>query len=332
MHKLNETHIRDPYILPCNNKTAEKKFAKEKKRHKIWQGICRDRILYLMLIPFVLYYILFLYMPIFGLQIAFKDYSPLKGILDSPWVGWKHFINFFTGPYAWRVIRNSFVINIYDLCINFTATVVLALLFNEIASKRVRTAVQTIVYMPHFVSTVVAAGMTVSLLSPSAGIVNVILSRLGFSKVYFLAEPRYFRLIYTLMTGWQTVGFGTIVYTSAICGIDDSLYEAADIDGAGRIQKIRYITLPGIAATITVMLIMKIGQMLNSSAESILLLYQPITYETADVISTYVYREGLESTNYSYSTAVGLFNGVVSFIMVMGANSISHKINDEGLW
>lgn len=311
---------------------SDKKSARSEKMYKIRKGIQRDKLLYIMLIPFILYYILFLYMPMFGLQIAFKDYSPLQGILDSPWVGMKHFVNFFTGPYAWRVIRNSFIINIYDLCFNFTATIVLALLLNEVMNKRVRSAIQTIVYMPHFVSTVVAAGMMVSLLSPSTGIVNVILSHLGFSKVYFLAEPAYFRPIYTLMTGWQTIGFGTIVYTSAICGIDDSLYEAADIDGAGRFQKIRYITLPGIATTITVMLIMRIGQMLNSSAEGILLLYQPITYETADVISTYVYREGLESANYSYSTAVGLFNGVVSFIMVMGANRVSHKINDEGLW
>ncbi|MBQ7574190.1 MAG: sugar ABC transporter permease [Clostridia bacterium] len=305
---------------------------KKLKRYKLWQGIKRDKLLYIMLIPFVLYYILFFYMPMFGLQLAFKDYSPLRGIIGSQWVGMKHFVNFFTGPYAWRVIRNTFMINIYDLLINFTATIVVALMLNEVINKHIRSAIQTVIYMPHFVSTVVAAGMVVSLLSPSSGIINTILVKLGMEKIYFLAEPKYFRGIYTAMNGWQSIGFGTIIYTSAICAIDDSLYEAASIDGAGRLQKIIHITLPGIAMTITVMLIMKIGHMLSSSAESVLLLYQPITYETADVINTYVYREGLESANYSYSTAVGLFNGIVSFILVIGANKLSHKVNNAGLW
>lgn len=301
-------------------------------RKKFWKEVARDRALYLILTPFLLYYVLFYYIPMFGLRIAFLDYNPLEGFGGSAWAGLKHFEEFFASPYAWRVIRNTFLLNVYEIGINFTATVILALLLNEVLNQKIRSAIQTILYMPHFISTVVVAGMVVSLLSPSTGMVNLVLDKLGMERVYFLAEAKYFRLIYTLMNGWQNIGFGTIVYTAAICGIDSRLYEAARMDGAGRLAQARFVTLPCIAGTIAVMLIMKIGTMLNASAEGVLLLYQPITYETADVISTYVYRAGMEHSNYSYSTAVGLLNGLASLALAAAANAISRRVSAAGLW
>lgn len=301
-------------------------------RSKLWTEIIRDRQLYFMLIPFVLYYIMFHYVPMYGLQMAFKDYKPFLGMLKSEWVGMEHFINFFSSPYAYRVIRNSLLINVYDVVINSTLTIVFAILLNEIAFKKAKTFVQTVMYMPHFISTVIVAGLVVTMLSPSAGIINQIIAALGGEKKYFLAEPKYFRTIYVLMNSWVGVGFGTIIYTSAICGIDDSLYEAASIDGAGRFQKIWHITLPGIKSTIVTMLILRMGSMLTVGADSVLLLYQPVTYETADVISTFVYRYGVEQGGYSYATAVGLFNGLISLILVVAANKISAKVSESSLW
>lgn len=299
---------------------------------KTWTEIVRDRQLYLMLIPFILYYILFHYVPMYGLKMAFMDYKPFLGLTKSKWVGWEHFINFFSSPYAYRVIRNSLLINVYDVAVHFTLTIVFAILLNEIAFKKARTFVQTVMYMPHFISTVIVAGLVVSILSPSSGIINHIIAAFGGERKYFLAEPQYFRTIYVLMNSWAGVGFGTIIYTSAICSIDESLYEAASIDGAGRFQKIWHITLPGIKTTIATMLILRMGSMLTVGADSVLLLYQPVTYETADVISTFVYRYGLEQGSYSYSAAVGLFNGLVSLILVVAANKISAKVSESSLW
>ena len=303
-----------------------------KPRSKFWSDVIRDRQLYLMLIPFLLYYILFHYVPMYGLKMAFQNYKPFLGMAKSEFVGFEHFINFFSSPYAYRVIRNSLLINIYDVAVHFTLTIVFAILLNEIAFKKAKTFVQTVMYMPHFISTVIVAGLVVTMLSPSSGIINVLIEALGGEKKYFLAQPQYFRTIYVLMNSWAGVGFGTIIYTSAICGIDDSLYEAASIDGAGRFQKIWHITLPGIKATIATMLILRMGSMLTVGADSVLLLYQPVTYETADVISTFVYRYGVEQGGYSYATAVGLFNGLISLVLVVAANKISAKVSESSLW
>lgn len=308
------------------------KSTEKKRSGKTFSEILRDRQLYIMLIPFVLYYILFLYMPMYGLQIAFKDYKPFVGVVGSKWVGLKHFINFFTGPYAWRVIRNTFMINVYEVMFTFTLTVVMALLLNEITQKKLRTMVQTIVYMPHFISIVVVAGLVISILSPTSGIVNAVIEKLGGERTYFLANPRFFKPIFVLMNGWSGIGFGTIIYTSAICSIDESLYEAAEIDGAGRMKKMLHVTLPGIKSTIVIMLILRMGQMLSVGSDAILLLYQPITYETADVISTFVFRYGIENGDYSFASAVGMFNGVVALVLVVAANKISQKVSETSLW
>ncbi len=303
-----------------------------KSRSRFWTDVLRDYQLYIMILPVVIYYIMFHYVPLYGLQIAWKDYRPFLGVLKSEWVGWTHFINFFQSPYAWRVIRNSLVINIYDLAINFVLQIVFAIILNELTSRKFRTVAQTIMYMPYFVSSVVVAGLVITMLSPSSGIINTVIAALGGEKKYFLADPDWFRLIFTLMGTWIATGFNTIVYTSAICSIDESLYEAASIDGAGRFQKIWHITLPGIKSTIAIMLILKMGQMLTVGADTVLLLYQPATYETADVISTFVYRYGLEMGDYSYATAVGLFNGLIALVLVSISNKISAKVSESSVW
>jgi len=313
-------------------KLQEKSLEKRVYRQKLLSDILRDKQLYLMFLPVFIYYAVFLYSPMYGIQIAFKDFSPFKGIWGSEWIGFENFINFFTGPYFWRLLKNTLLINVYGVVFNFTITVVMALLLNEVKNKRIMSGIQTIIYMPHFVSTVVVAGIVISILSPSSGVVNVIISKLGGEKINFLAQPEWFRAIFTSMTGWQGIGYGTIIYTAAICSIDDSLYEAASIDGAGRFKKMWHITLPGIKSVIVLQLIMKMGHMLSVGSDAILLLYQPITYETADVISTYVFRNGIEGGQYSFSTAVGLFNGLVALIMVRTANMISKKVTETSLW
>lgn len=304
----------------------------KKVKSEFLKDVIRDRQLYVLLLPLFLYLILFDFLPYYGLQIAFKDYNPFLGIKDAPWVGLEHFKNFFASPYAFRVIRNTILINFYSILFKFPATILLALLFNEIKNKKFKTMVQTISYMPHFISTVVVVGITVVMLSPTSGFINLIIEKLGGEKIYFLARPEYFRTIFISLTSWQGIGFGTIVYTAAICGIDAAQYEAARIDGCGRFKLMWYITLPGILPTVATMLIINIGHILSLGADTILLLYQPITYETSDVISTYVYRTGLQESNYSMATAVSLVNGIIALVIIILSNKLSRKLGDVGIW
>ena len=268
---------------------------------------------------------------------AFKDYSPFKGVWGSPWApmnGFYHFYSFFTGPYFTRVLGNTLWMNILLIIFGFPAPIIFALMLNEVRNKLFKTTVQTISYLPHFVSTVVVAGLVVNFLSPSSGIINFAYKWItgADSGIYFMAKPEYFRTIYVIMDVWKGAGFGSIIYTSALAGIDMELYEAARIDGAGRWRQMMSITIPGIIPTIAIMLIMRLGNILNLGYEAIILLYQPVTYVTADIISTYVYRIGLVDGNYSLSTAVGLFNGVVALVMVYASNTISQKVGEVGLW
>ena len=306
--------------------------AKSKKRKSVLRDLKRGRDLYIMLIPAIVWYLLFFYKPIGALQVAFKDYNPIIGVAASKWVGLKHFKAFFQSPYAYRTIRNSFTINVIQLVTTFPLTILFALFLNEMSSKKYKTFVQTASYMPHFISSVVVAGLVVSFLSPSAGIVNVLLEKIGFERTYFLIKPEWFKPIYVIMGGWQGIGFGTIIYTSAISSIDETLYEAARIDGAGRFKQMWHITLAGILPTVTLMLIMRLGGMLSVGYETIILLYQPSTYETADVISTFVYRRGMINNDYSFATAVSFFNSLVSLVLVVAANSISKRLSDTALW
>lgn len=307
-----------------------------KKKQSVKDRIWRDRYLYLMIVPFMLWYIFMYYLPMYGILMAFQDYYPLKGIWGSEWVGLKHFKDFFTdNPYCWRLIRNTLLINVYSILFTFPIPIILAILFDELRSKKYKTFAQTISYMPHFISTVVVAGLVSTMLAPQQGIVNIVLRKLGLvgpDGIYFLVKAGYFRTIYITMGAWTGVGFSSIIYTSAIASVDETLYEAARIDGASRFQKILHITIPSIIPTIAIMLITRIGGLLSVGSETIILLYQPATYETADVISTYNYREGIRGAQFSSSAAIGLMNSVVSVILVMIANYVSKKTTDAGLF
>ena len=310
---------------------TQEKLLKEQRRKYALKRICLDRQLYFLLIPFLLYYLLFVFRPMGSMIIAFKDYSVFKGVADSPWVGMKHFISFFSGEYAARTIKNTIVISSYILLIGFPLPIVFALLLNEVTVKRFKSAVQTLTYLPYFISIVVIAGIIVSFLAPS-GLINMIITKLGGESIYFLTQAKYFRAIYIITCIWTSIGYNSIVYLAALSGIDQELYEACVIDGGGRWKQALHITIPGILPTIVTLFIIQIGNIMNVGYELIILLYQPATYETADVISTYVYRMGIEQTNYSLSTAVGIFNSLIGFALVAMANAISNKVNDMGLW
>jgi putative aldouronate transport system permease protein len=284
-----------------------------------------------MLLPVVAYYLVFHYEPMYGAQIAFKDFSPGKGIWNSPWVGFKYFKEWFNSVYFWRLMRNTLLINVYDVLFGFPAPIILALLLNEIKSRTFKRTAQTVTYLPHFISLVVVCGLIVDFLT-NDGLINNILNALGLESIPFMIKPEWFRTIYVTSGIWQGVGWGSIIYLAALSGVDPQLYEAATMDGAGRWKQTWHITLPCIMPTIVIMLILRLGQMLNVGAEKILLLYNPSTYETADVISTYVYRRGLLEMNYSYSTAVGLFNSIINFLLLVTFNKVSRRITETSLW
>lgn len=289
-------------------------------------------MLYVMMLPMVLFFIIFLYKPMPGLVIAFKDFSPFKGIWDSPWIGFDHFVEFFTGPYAFRVIKNTLVISLTSLVFGFPAPIILALLLNELRAKRFKKLVQTVSYVPHFISVVVICGLVVNFLSPSSGIVNTLIKQLGGESIYFLSKPGWFVPIYTLMNIWKSTGYGAIIYIAALTSISEDLYEAARVDGAGRWMQLIHVTLPALVPTIMVMLLINLGNILNVGYESIILLYNPAIYETSDVISTFIYRTGLSEGRYDYATAIGLVNSVVAFALVVSANKLSNRLTQTGLW
>ena len=268
-----------------------------------------------------------------GLIAAFKDYNnPWVGITGSAWCGFDNFMTFFKSPYFFRTIKNSFVISLAGLVFGFPIPIILALLLNEVRCTAYKKFVQTMSFLPHFISTVVVCGMVTAFLSPSTGIVNIILKHFGFEAKYFLIDKNYFVPIYTLMGIWQNAGFNAVIYISALSSIDTELYEACMLDGGGKWRQITTVTLPGILPTIVLMLIMAVGGLMNVGQEAILLLYQPSTYETADVISTYVYRTGIVSGQYGIATAVGLLNSAVALILVSAANYISKKTTETALW
>jgi len=304
-------------------------------KRRLWRpssGVRQSNLaLYILVAPFVAYMLIFLYKPLWGLQIAFKDYSLFGGIAESPWVGLSHFETFLSGPYFWRLLKNTLLIGFYGLLFGFPVPIILAILLNEVKNLRYKKTVQTMFYLPYFVSTVVVAGIVTNMLAPS-GIVNIFLQKLGFEKIYFLTKPEWFRTIYTIMGIWQGAGYNAVIYLAALSGIDTQLYEACQIDGGNKLRQMWHITLPGIAPTIILMLIMNCGSIINVGSETIILLYQPTTYETADVISTYVYRIGLTDGDYGLATSVGLFNSVIALLFVVLANTISKRFSEYSLW
>lgn len=297
----------------------------------IKKDISRNKVLYYMMIPVIAYYIIFHYIPMYGAVIAFKDFSPALGILESPWAGFKHFIDFFNSYHFERVVKNTFTISLNTLLFGFPAPILLALLINELKNKYFTRTVQTISYLPHFISMVVIAGMIRDFTSLN-GVINDIVVMLGGGRTPMLSRPELFLPIYVISDIWQGIGWGSIIYLAALTGIDPQLYEAAYMDGAGRLRQTVHITLPGIMPTIVILLILRMGSILSVGFEKIILLYSPATYETADVISSFVYRRGLQDFDYSFSAAVGLFNSLINFTLLILANAISRKVNETSLW
>jgi len=299
---------------------------------RFYDHLKREWQIYAMLLPTLIWFAVFLYKPMYGLQIAFKDYSIFRGVANSPWAGFSHFETLFSNDQFIRAVSNTIKISALNLLFGFPAPIILALMFNEILKASFKRTAQTIVYLPHFISSVIIAGIVITAFSPSAGIVNTVLGWLGMDPVYFLTHPEWFRPIFVGTGIWQEAGFGSIVFLAAIAGVNPSLYESAVVDGANRWQMMWKITIPSIMPTILIMLIIRIGNVMEVSFELVILLYQPATYETADVVNTWVYRQGLQSGQYDLAAAAGLFNAVVAFVLVMTANTLSRRYSRTSLW
>lgn len=304
---------------------------KNRKKKTSLSNILNYKEIYILLLPTLLFYLIFCYVPMFGTVIAFQHYSIPKGIFGSPFVGLENFKDFITNYKFWQLLRNTLTINVWGLVITFPAPIILALLLNEVKCLKYKKAVQTITYLPHFISVVVISSLVLDFVS-SEGLINAVRNFIGLSSISFMTKPKYFVPIYIISDVWQRIGWDSIIYIAALSSIDMQLYEAASIDGAGRWRQLWNVTLPSIMGTIMILLIMRIGQLLTIGYEKIMLLYNPSVYETADVISTYVYRQGLLQADYSYSTAVGLFNSIFNFILLMSANFLSKKFTGSGLW
>jgi putative aldouronate transport system permease protein len=293
----------------------------------------RDIPIYLLLLPGLLLLFVFHYIPLNGIIIAFKNYSPFKGIIKSTWAGFDNFIYFLKDENFWKVMRNTVLINVLKLLFGMPVAIIFALCLNELWSLSYKKIVQTVSYLPYFISWVVAAGIVTSILSPSTGLVNVILKKaFNIEPIYFLAKREYFRLIIVLSDIWKQFGMQAVYYIAILASIDPELYEAANIDGAKKLRQIWHITLPSLKSIIIILLIIRVGNMVTIGFEQIFLLYNPLVYDVGDVISTYTYRLGIEQTQYSLTTAIGLTQSVVNFILVFSANKLSKKIAGWSMW
>ncbi len=291
----------------------------------------QNRSLYLLAIPVVVFYLLFHYLPMYGAVMAFQDYSPMQGLFGSEFVGLQNFFDFFDSYYFGRIVGNTLIISFLSLAFEFTTPIILALMINELRSQRFSSVVKTVSVFPHFISLVVVCGIVQDFTSMN-GIINQIFVFFGYDGLSMLQKPELFRPIYILSGIWQSIGWNSIIYIAALMAIDQTLYEAAEIDGAGRWQQLWKITIPCILPTIVVMFILRVGNIMNVGFEKIILLYNPINYETADVISSFVYRKGLIDFQWSYASAVGLFNSVINLGLLLMANRLSKKVTDSSLW
>ncbi len=295
----------------------------------------RDRYLLSMLMPVVMYDVIFCYFPMTGIVMAFKNYrlgSGLAGVYNSPNVGFKWFQQFFGSIYLGRLVRNTFLLQFFSLIFGFPIPILFAVAVTQVSRKGLQKGIQVCTYLPYFISTVVVCGMINNFLSPTGGIINKLINMMGFESINFMNLPQWFRPIYVISGSWQSFGFNSIIFVAAIMGISPDLYEAMKVDGANRRQLIWHLVLPSIKPTIILLLILSLGTMMSVGFEKVYLLYNTAIYETADVIQTYVYRQGIESSNYSYATAVGLFNSVINFVIVFTANRISRKVSDTAIW
>jgi putative aldouronate transport system permease protein len=306
---------------------------KSRKNFKqIIKAIKKDFVLYVLMVLPLIYYVVFKYIPMFGVIVAFRKYRPGGPIFGTQWVGLKYFELFISDPTFWNVFKNTIMLSFLNLIVGFPIPIIFALLLNEINNSILKRFIQTVSYLPKFFSTVVIVSMLNVLLSPSTGVINGLLSYLGIKSIFFLNEPSWFRTIYISSEIWQFMGWNAILYIAALSNVDVQLYEAARIDGANRWKQTLNVTLPGIMPTIVITFILGVGYMLSVGFEKVLLLYNPGTYETADVLQTYVYRMGLIGNNYSYSTAIGLFQSVISLVLIWSVNQFSRKFSESSLW
>jgi len=301
-------------------------------RRRVINGVKKNWELYLLIAPVIIWYIIFCYTPMYGIQIAFKNFMASKGIWQSPWVGFRHFQRFFNSYYFERLIRNTLGISLYSLAVGFPIPIILALMVNELKNEKFKKTVQTITYAPHFLSTVVLVGMLFAFLDPKTGLINVINGVLGKKSMAYMLEPSMFKTIYVFSGVWQNMGWNSIIYIAALSGIDPQLHEAAIVDGANRMQRIWHINIPGIIPTVIILLIMNIGSLMSVGFEKVFLMQNNINLEASDVISTYVYRSGLLNAEYSFSTAVGLFNSIINFVLLVIVNKISRTVSETSLW
>jgi len=286
---------------------------------------------YLLFTPALLFYIIFCYIPMGGLIIAFMNYNPARGIFRSNWVGLKYFIEFFKSMFFFRLMRNTLMLNVYDIIFGFPVPILLALILNEIINTKFKAIIQTILYMPYFLSLVVLCGIIITFTS-TEGVINDLISIFGFKRTNLLMEVNLFKPIFIISNIWQWAGWSSIVYVAALMGIDPELYDAAYVDGCGRFRRLLHVSLPGIMPVIIIMLILRLGNLMSVGFEKVILLYNPLVMETADVISSYVYRRGLLEANYSFATAVGFFNSILNFGFLWFANRLSRKVSEYSLW
>jgi putative aldouronate transport system permease protein len=319
--------VRD-FSQPVSSTRIGTRSRRARLRRRIWA----DRYLYLMIAPVIAYYLIFHYAPMYGTIIAFKDFSPGKGITGSPWVGFENFRDFFGSFYFTRILRNTILLSLNTLVWGFPIPIIFAMLLNELRNRYVKRTVQTVSYLPHFISVVVVTGMMTSFLAPNGGVINKLLGVVGVGQIDFLSQPGYFRSLYVSSEIWQGFGWGAIIYLAALAGIDPSLYEAAEVDGASRWQKAIFITLPGLLPVTVILLILNMGNVMSVGFEKILLLYNPATYETSDVIQTYIYRRGIVSSDFSLAAAIGLFNSTINLILLLSVNWIARKWSETSLW
>lgn len=303
-----------------------------KAKNTFWKRVLRNKYIYLMVLPGFLYFIIFKYIPMAGLVIAFQDYQPYKGFLGSEWVGLEHFRRLFTDPGFWQIFKNTLIVFVVNILFYFPIPIILSVMLNEVANGYFKRLVQTIVYIPHFLSWVIIVSISFVMLTMDGGIINELMATLGLQPVNFLMNSEWFYPMYVLQVIWREAGWGTIVFLAAMASIDPGLYEAARMDGAGRFRQIWHITLPGIRNVIVVLLILKIGNVLDTSFEHIYLLLNSMNKDVAEILDTFVYTAGLKQGQFSFSTAVGLFKSVIGFALVVGSNWLAKKFGEDGVY
>ncbi len=315
-----------------NSRTSELDHSTIKPNRKIWNQVKRDYELYLFLLPIIIIYLVFKYYPMYGIQIAFKDFSPSRGIWGSEWVGFKHFIDFFDSYNFWTIMTNTLTLSVLSLVFSFPAPIIIAIMLNQMLAKRYKKIVQTVIYAPHFISTVVLVGMLNVFLSPNSGIVNHIITLFGGDPIMFLADEGWFRPLYILSGVWQETGFATIIYLAALAGVNPELHEAAIMDGASKWKRVMHVDIPSILPTIVILLILALGNIMGIGFEKAFLMQNDLNYATSNIIPTYVYEIGIQKAQYSFSTAIGLFNSVVNIILIVTVNRIAKKLTETSLW